>query len=70
MYCEATNAVLVSGTDKLLKMYKLPMDTLDRLEWRKAPDGPVEEMQSHAVATTCWHESAEFKFFVTGGKDG
>jgi hypothetical protein len=70
MYCEATNAVLVCGSDKLLKQYKLPMDPLDKLEWRKAPDGPVEEMQSHAVATTCWHESTEFKFFVTGGKDG
>lgn len=70
MYCEATNAVLVSGRDKLLKQYKLPIDTLDKLEWRKAPEGPVEEMQSHAVATTCWQESKEFKFFVTGGKDG
>ena len=70
MFCEATNGIYVTGTDKLLKQYRYPSEDLDTLDFRSPPEDPEEELTSHAVGTTCWHESREFKFFVTGGKDG
>ena len=70
MFCEATSGIYVTGTDKLLKQYRYPGEEIDEVDFRKVPDDPEEELVSHAVGTTCQHESKEFKFFVTGGKDG
>lgn len=62
--------IFVSGDDKLLKKYEYPTDKVKQIDFKRAPPAPVEELQSHAIGTTCWDVSKEFKQVVTGGKDG
>jgi WD40 repeat protein len=65
-----TGDIWVTGEDKLLKKYEFPVDHFSKLDMKKAPVPPVEEIKSHDVGTTCWHSSSEAKFLVTGGRDG
>lgn len=60
----------VSGEDKLLKRYEYPVEHFSKLDFKKAPLPPSEELKSHDIGTTCWHISNEVKFLVTGGRDG
>ena len=60
----------MTGKDKFLKKYPYPDEALGLIDWKRAPANPDAELPSHAVGTTCWHESKEFKCFVTGGRDG
>ena len=60
----------VTGDDKLLKRYEFPLDHFSKLDFKKAPLPPVEELKAHDIGTTCWHLSDEVKFLVTGGRDG
>jgi WD40 repeat protein len=65
-----TGDLWVTGEDKLLKKYEFPSEHFSKLDMKKAPVPPVEEIKSHDVGTTCWHSSSEAKFLVTGGRDG
>lgn len=65
-----TGDLYVTGEDKLLKKYDFPNEHFSKLDMKKAPIPPVEELKSHDIGTTCWHLSSEVKFLVTGGKDG
>jgi WD40 repeat protein len=65
-----TGDLYVTGDDKLLKKYDYPNEHFSKLDMKKAPIPPVEELKSHDIGTTCWHSSGEVKFMVTGGKDG
>lgn len=65
-----TGDVFVTGEDKLLKRYEFPVDQFSKLDMKKAPVPPVDEIKSHDIGTTCWHISNEVKFLVTGGRDG
>jgi hypothetical protein len=65
-----TGDLYVTGDDKLLKKYEFPNEHFSKLDMKKAPIPPVEELKSHDIGTTCWHLSSEVKFLVTGGKDG
>jgi len=53
--------VFVCGDDKLLKKYEFPTDKRAQLDLKRAPPAPMEELQSHAIGTTCWDISKEFK---------
>ena len=66
----AAGDILVCGEDKLLKRYEYPTEKADQIDWKRAPQAPLEENQSHAVGTSCWHESQSAKQIVTGGRDG
>ena len=68
--CEGTDEIFVTGKDKLMKKYEMPNENLKDIDWKRAPAAPLEEFNSHPVGTAVWHESKEFKFLVTGGKDG
>ncbi len=65
-----TGDLYVTGEDKLLKKYDFPNEHFSKLDMKKAPLPPIEELKSHDIGTTCWHVSNEVKFLVTGGKDG
>jgi hypothetical protein len=62
--------ILVTGEDKLLKSYEYPAEQIDQIDWKRGPAAPHEENNSHAVGTSCWHESENAKQIVTGGRDG
>lgn len=59
-----------SGPDKVMKKYEFPNEKFDKLDLKKPPTAPVEEIPTHSIGTNCWNVSKEFKQFVTGGKDG
>jgi hypothetical protein len=40
------------------------------IDFKRAPPAPNDEYLSHSIGTTCWDVAAEFKQFITGGKDG
>jgi WD40 repeat protein len=65
-----TGDIFVTGEDKLLKKYDFPNEHFSKLDMKKAPVPPIEELKSHDIGTTCWNVSSEVKFLVTGGKDG
>ena len=65
-----TGDIYVTGDDKLLKKYDFPNEHFSKLDMKKAPVPPLEELKSHDIGTTCWSVSSEVKFLVTGGKDG
>jgi WD40 repeat protein len=62
--------IFVTGEDKFLKKYEFPTDPFNRIDFKKAPNAPLDELKSHDIATTCYDFSNETKFMVTGGKDG
>jgi hypothetical protein len=62
--------IFVSGVDKLLKQYKCPEDPWRKVEFRKPPPAPLQELNSHSIGTVCWDVSSAFKQFATAGKDG
>lgn len=62
--------IYVSGDDKFLKKYDFPNEQFAKLDFKKPPNPPIEELKSHDLQTTCWDFSNEIKFMVTGGKDG
>lgn len=62
--------IFVCGDDKLLKKYEYPTEQFNKLDFKKPPNAPLEELPSHDVGTTCWDFANEIKFMVTGGKDG
>jgi WD40 repeat protein len=62
--------IFVCGDDKFLKKMEYPIEPFNKMDFKKPPNPPVEEMKSHDLPTTCWDFSNEFKFMVTGGKDG
>jgi hypothetical protein len=53
-----------------MKKYDYPSEKYDKLDFKKPPAAPTEEIQSHSIGTNCCHINKEFKQFVTGGKDG
>lgn len=59
-----------SGQDKVMKKYEFPNEKFEKLDLKKPPTAPLEEIPSHSIGTNCWHISKEYKQFVTGGKDG
>lgn len=62
--------IYLCGEDRQLKKYEFPTEAFSKLDFKKAPPAPVEELKSHDLGTTCWDFSNEIKFMVTGGKDG
>ena len=52
-----SNEIYVCGEDKLLKTYEYPTEKIDKIDWKRAPAPPLDEVNSHAVGTACWHES-------------
>jgi hypothetical protein len=62
--------IYLCGEDRLLKKYEFPNEQFAKLDFKKPPGAPLEELKSHDLGTTCWDYSNEIKFMVTGGKDG
>jgi len=62
--------IFALGDDRQLKKYEFPTEQFAKLDFKKPPGAPVEELKSHDLGTTCWDFSNEIKFMVTGGKDG
>ena len=62
--------IFVSGEDRFLKKYEYPSDPISKIDFKRAPNAPIEELKSHDIGTTCWDISNEIKFLVSGGKDG
>ena len=62
--------IFVTGEDKFLKKYEYPAEAFNKIDFKKAPNAPLDELKSHDIATTCYDFSNEVKFMVTGGKDG
>jgi len=62
--------IYITGSDKVMKKYEYPVDKFEKMDMKKPPGAPIEEMQSHSIGSACWHVSKDFKQFVTGGKDG
>ena len=62
--------IYVCGDDKFLKKYEYPNEHITKIDFKKAPNAPLEELKSHDLHTTCWDFSNEIKFMATGGKDG
>jgi WD40 repeat protein len=67
---EINGDIFVSGEDKLLKKYLFPEETITQIDYKRAPQAPIDEFTSHSIGTTCWDVTKEFKFMATGGKDG
>jgi WD40 repeat protein len=60
---------MVSGDDKHLKTYDLwPQEQFNKIDWRKAPVVPNEEIYSHPLGLSCCETLPNW--LVTGGKDG
>jgi hypothetical protein len=62
--------IYVCGEDKFLKKYEYPNELINKIDFKKPPNPPVEEHKSHDLMTTCYDFSNEIKFMVTGSKDG
>jgi WD40 repeat protein len=62
--------IFVTGDDKFLKKYEFPADPFTKMDFKKPPNAPIEELKSHDLQNTCWDFSNEIKFMATGGKDG
>lgn len=62
--------IFVTGEDKFLKKYEYPTESFSKIDFKKAPNAPLDELKSHDLATTSCDFSNEVKFMVTGGKDG
>lgn len=62
--------IFVCGEDKFLKKYEFPTEPFAKVDFKKPPNPPIEELKSNDIGTTCWDYSNEMKFMVTGGKDG
>ena len=62
--------IFACGEDKFLKKYEYPNEHISKIDFKKPPSAPVEELKSHDLQTACWDFSNEIKFMVTGGKDG
>ena len=62
--------IFLTGEDKFLKKYEFPADPINKIDFKKAANPPVDELKSHDIGTTCCDFSNEIKFMVTGGKDG
>lgn len=62
--------IFVTGEDKLLKKYEFPTESINKIDFKKAPNAPLDELKSHDIGTTCADFHNEIKFMVTGGKDG
>mmetsp|Transcript_22282 Transcript_22282/g.16738 ORF Transcript_22282/g.16738 Transcript_22282/m.16738 type:complete len:179 (+) Transcript_22282:660-1196(+) len=62
--------IFAVGDDRMLKKYEFPTEQFSKLDFKKPPAAPLEELKSHDLGTTCWDFSNEIKFMVTGGKDG
>jgi WD40 repeat protein len=62
--------IFICGKDKILKKYEYPTDKFKGIDFKKAPNAPIQELNSHSIGTLCWGLSKEFKQFATGGKDG
>eukprot|EP00347_Sterkiella_histriomuscorum_P023011 403336298 len=62
--------IFVSGEDKFLKKYEYPTEAYNKIDFKKPPNPPLDELKSHDIGTTCCDFSNEVKFMVTGGKDG
>lgn len=65
-----TGDLYLCGEDKFLKKYDFPSDHFTKIDLKKPPNPPIEELDSHNMATTCYDISNECKFLVTGGRDG
>ena len=65
-----TGDIFVTGEDKFLKRYEFPTEQFSKIDFKKAPNAPIDEIKSHDIGTTCFDFSNEVKFMVTGGKDG
>lgn len=65
-----TGDIFVTGEDKFLKRYEFPAEHFSKIDFKKAPNAPIDEIKSHDIGTTCFDFSNEVKFMVTGGKDG
>ena len=65
-----TGDIFLTGEDKFLKKYEYPTDHISKIDFKKAPNAPIEEFKSNDIGTNCWDISNEVKFLVTGGKDG
>jgi WD40 repeat protein len=60
---------MVTGDDKHLKTYDLwPQETFSKIDWRKAPVVPNEEIYSHPLGLSCVETLPNW--LITGGKDG
>jgi len=62
--------IFVTGEDRFLKKYEYPTEPFSKIDFKKAPNAPLDELKSHDIGTTCCDFSNEVKFMVTGGKDG
>lgn len=65
-----TQEIFVTGKDKLLKRYDYPEEKIESIDFKKAPEDPIEEIPSHSIGTNVWAISENFQQVVTGGKDG
>jgi WD40 repeat protein len=62
-------ALMVTGDDKHLKTYDLwPQEQFSKIDWRKAPVVPNEEIYSHPLGLSCVETLPNW--LITGGKDG
>lgn len=60
----------VTGVDKFLKKYDLAGDAIEKVDFKKPPIAPNDELKSHSLKTSCYDFDDEGKNLVTGGRDG
>lgn len=60
----------VTGLDKFLKKYDLAADPLDKIDFKKPPIAPNDELKSHSLKTVCFDFDDDGKNLITGGRDG
>jgi hypothetical protein len=68
--------IYVSGADLLLKNYHFPSTAFDQIEFKKPPNAPEAELESHALPLKCHdffqveNSKMDYKLLLTGGEDG
>jgi len=68
--------IYVSGADLLLKNYHFPTTVFGRIDFKKPPNAPEAELESHGLPLKCHdffqveNSKMDYKLLLSGGEDG